>query len=134
MSPGRVRAALIIAAIVIGSAIAGAGFDRVLVTRGARHYRGGGARSGEMPPEMTARRRAAMLERMTKELNLTPPQRAAIDSIMQRTDSALRIVRGEMQPRLTQIFDGSRAEISARLDSTQREKFKRRPSRGRGRS
>ena len=75
-----------------------------------------------------------MLERLTKDLNLTPPQRAAIDSIMQRTDSALRIVRGEMQPRLTQIFDGSRAEISARLDSTQREKFKRRPPRGRGRS
>lgn len=127
------RAALIIAAIIIGSAIAGAGLDRVLLTRGARHYRGGGQRSGEMPPELTAQRRAAMLERMTKDLNLTPPQRAAIDSIMQRTDSALRIVRGEMQPRLTQIFDGSRAEISARLDSTQREKFKRRPPRGRGR-
>ena len=134
MSPGRLRAALVIAAIVIGSAIAGAGLDRVVMTRGARHYRGGGTRSGEMPPEMTARRRAAMLERMTKELNLTPPQRAGIDSIMQRTDSALRVVRGEMQPRLTQIFDGSRAEISARLDSTQREKFKRRPPRGRGRS
>ena len=128
------RAALIIAAIVIGSAIAGAGLDRVLVMRGGRHYRGGGPRSGEMPPEMTARRRAAMLERMTKDLNLTPPQRAAIDSIMQRTDSSLGVVRGEMQPRLTQIFDSSRAAISARLDSAQRETFKRRPPHGRGRS
>ena len=134
MSPGRLRAALVIAAIVIGSAIAGAGLDRVFMTRGARHYRGGGQRSAEMSPEMSARRRAATLERMTKDLGLTPSQRAAIDSIMQRTDSALRIVRGEMQPRLTQIFDGSRAEIGARLDSAQREKFKRRPPHGRGRS
>ncbi len=133
MTPGRGRAALIIAAIVIGSAIAGAGLDRVLVTRGSRHYRSGGSRNGEMSLEMTARRREAMLERMSKDLNLTSPQRAAIDSIMQRTDSALRVVRGEMQPRLTQIFDQSRAEIGARLDSAQREKFKRRPSRGRGR-
>lgn len=133
MSPSRGRAALIIAAIVIGSAIAGAGLDRVLVMRGSRHYRGGGARSGEMSLEMTARRREATLERMSTELTLTPSQRAAIDSIMQRTDSALRVVRGEMQPRLTQIFDQSRAEIGARLDSTQREKFKRRPPRGRGR-
>ncbi|MCY7378672.1 MAG: hypothetical protein LH467_04945, partial [Gemmatimonadaceae bacterium] len=105
MSPSRGRAALIIAAIVIGSAIAGAGLDRVLVMRGSRHYRGGGPRSGEMSLEMTARRREAMLERMSKDLNLTPSQRAAIDSIMQRTDSSLRVVRGEMQPRLTQIFD-----------------------------
>ncbi|MEO7713716.1 MAG: hypothetical protein ABIV10_12445 [Gemmatimonadaceae bacterium] len=133
MSPSRGRAALIIAAIVIGSAIAGAGLDRVLVMRGSRHYRGGGPRSGEMSLEMTARRRAAMLERMSKDLSLTPLQRAAIDSIMQQTDSSLRVVRGEMQPRLTQIFDQSRAEIGARLDSTQREKFKRRPRHGRGR-
>ena len=49
---------------------------------------------------------------------------------MQRTDSALRVVRGEMQPRLTQIFESSRVEISARLDSAQRVKFaQRQPSR-----
>ena len=64
-----------------------------------------------------------MLEHMTKDLSLTPAQRAGIDSIMQRTDSALRVVRGEMQPRLTQIFESSRVEIAARLDSAQKIKF-----------
>jgi hypothetical protein len=42
---------------------------------------------------------------------------------MQRTDSSLRAIRSEMQPRLQQVFQGSRAEIEARLDSAQRVKF-----------
>lgn len=121
MTNGRARAAIIIAAIAIGSAIAGAGIDRWVVTHSPRRGRGGPP--GAQSPEAAARRRAEMLEHMTKDLSLTPAQRAGIDSIMQRTDSALRVVRGEMQPRLTAIFDSSRAAISARLDSTQRVKF-----------
>jgi len=121
MSNGRARAAVIIAAIAIGSAVAGAGIDRWVMTHGPRRGRGGPPSA--QSPEASARRRAEMLERMTKDLSLTPAQRAGIDSIMQRTDSALRVVRGEMQPRLTAIFDRSRAEIAARLDSTQKVKF-----------
>lgn len=121
MTNGRARAAIIIAAIAIGSAIAGAGIDRWVVTHSPRRGRGGPLSA--QSPEAAARRRAEMLEHMTKDLSLTPAQRAGIDSIMQRTDSALRVVRGEMQPRLTAIFDSSRAEISARLDSAQRVKF-----------
>jgi hypothetical protein len=64
-----------------------------------------------------------MLERMTRDLGLSPAQRAGIDSVMQRTDSSLRVVRREMQPRLRKIFDDSRVEIAARLDSAQRVKF-----------
>ena len=121
MTNGRARAAIVIAAIAIGSAIAGAGIDRWIVARGPRHGRGGPPST--QSPEASARRRAEMLERMTKDLSLTPAQRAGIDSIMQRTDSALRVVRGEMQPRLTAIFDSSRAQIAARLDSAQKVKF-----------
>src|SRR3954471_10699279 len=120
MKPSR-RAALVVAAIAVGCAIAGAGIDRWVVMHGPRRGRGGPA--GALPPEVSARRRAEMLERMTKDLNLTPTQRVGIDSVMQRTDSALRVVRGEMEPRLRQIFDSSRAQISARLDSAQRVKF-----------
>ncbi|NUP55429.1 MAG: hypothetical protein HOQ19_06335, partial [Gemmatimonadaceae bacterium] len=83
-----------------------------------------------LSPEEAARRRADILEHMTSDLSLTPAQRVGIDSIMQRTDSALRVVRAEMQPRLTRILDSSRAQISARLDSAQRVKFAvRRPPR-----
>ena len=127
MNTSRARAAVVITAIAIGSAIAGAGIDRWAVAHAPRHPR---APMSTLSPEAAARRRAEMLERMTKDLGLSTMQRAGIDSIMQRTDSALRVVRGEMQPRLRQIFDGSRAEIAARLDSAQRVKFaKQKPRR-----
>ena len=126
MTNGRARAAIVIAAIAIGSAIAGAGIDRWVMTRGP--HRGRGGPPSAQSPEASARRRAEMLERMTKDLSLTPSQRAGIDSIMQRTDSALRVVRGEMQPRLTAIFDSSRAQIAARLDSAQKIKFEQQRS------
>jgi Spy/CpxP family protein refolding chaperone len=128
MSGGRLRAALIIAAIAIGSAIAGAGIDRWAMSQRPRRERGGPP--GSATPEIAARRRAQMLDRMSRDLSLTPAQRVAIDSIMQRTDSALREVRAEMQPRLTRIADSSRAAITARLDPAQRVEFAKR---GRGR-
>jgi Spy/CpxP family protein refolding chaperone len=131
MNASRARAALVIAAIAVGSAIAGAGVDRWAMTHGPR--RGRGSPIGALSAEAAARRRAEILERMTKDLKLTPAQRAGIDSVMQRTDSALRVVRGEMQPRLRQIFDSSRAEISARLDSAQRVEYAKRPRRDAGR-
>jgi hypothetical protein len=124
VNANRARAASIIAAIVIGSALAGAGIDH-WATRNARRGRGGPP--GSSTPKEAAKRRADMLDHMTKDLDLSAAQRAGIDSVMQRTDSALRVVRGEMQPRLTQIFDNSRAEIASRLDSTQRVKFAKQP-------
>ena len=133
MITGRARAMVVIAVLVVASAIAGAGIDRMLVTRGPRHGRGGPS-SEESSSAAAARRRAEMLGRMSRDLNLTPAQRVAVDSIMQRTDSALRVVRREMQPRLEQIYQSSRAEIAARLDSAQRVKFaNRRPFRRGGR-
>jgi len=70
-----------------------------------------------------ARRRTQMLDRMTKELSLSPTQRAGLDSVFQRTDSSLRAIRRDMQPRLKQVFETSRAEMNARLDSAQRVKL-----------
>lgn len=127
MNPSRRRAALVILAIALGSALAGAGIDHAFLARGPR--RGGGRGGpGSATPGEAARRRADMLGRMTRELGLSAAQRAGIDSVMQRTDSALRVVRAEMQPRLRQIFESSRAEITARLDSAQRVKFAKRDS------
>ena len=135
MNPSRTRAALVVAAIAIGSALAGAGIDRYATTHGGHRggRGGGGGPPGSFSPEAAAKRRAEMLEHMTKDLSLTPVQRAGIDSIMQRTDSALYVVRRGMEPRLRQIFDSSRMQISARLDSAQRVKFLARRPDGRGR-
>jgi Spy/CpxP family protein refolding chaperone len=120
MNNGRGRAALVIAAIVIGSALAGAALDRLLLSHAPRHGRAPGS---QPTPEQDAKRRQETLDRMTRDLDLSAAQRVGIDSVMQRTDSALRVVRGEMQPRLRQIFDASRAEITSRLDSAQRVKY-----------
>ena len=124
--PPRLRAGLVIAAVVVASAIAGAAVDRNVVMRNVRRGGGGGGWGpgrGGPPPEMEARRRTEMLDRLTKELSLTPAQRAGLDSVFQRTDSSLRAIRREMQPRLKQVFETSRAEMNARLDSAQRVKL-----------
>lgn len=115
----RLRAALVIAAIVVASGIAGAAIDRTLLTRRGHPQFG---RRGP-PPEMDGPRRKQMLERLTSDLSLTPAQRAGVDSIFQRTDSSLRLIRREMQPRLQQVFEQSHKEINARLDSAQRVKY-----------
>ena len=118
----RLRAGLVIAAVVVASAIAGAAIDRNVVMRHVRGD-GGGPRRGPPSADWESRRRAEMLDRMTKELSLTPTQRAGLDSVFQRTDSSLRAIRREMQPRLKQVFETSREEMNARLDSTQRQKL-----------
>lgn len=123
MTPSRRRAGLVIALVVVCSALAGAALDRVAVQRMGHHRSPGQGGPGRGSPEQDARRRSDMMNRMTKELDLSTTQRAGIDSVMKRTDSSLRAIRTEMQPRLKQVFQGSRVEIEARLDSTQRIKF-----------
>ncbi len=127
MIGGRARAGLVIGLIVICSALAGAAAERMM------HQRGGGRRGGPggggpggrgvMSREADQKRRTEMLDRMTKELSLTPAQRAGIDSVMQRTDSSLRAIRTQMQPEIQKVFERSRVEMDARLDSAQRVKF-----------
>jgi Spy/CpxP family protein refolding chaperone len=127
--PPRVRAGLVIAAIVLASGIAGAAIDRATLSRRPTRSREGPPRR---PPGDQESRRREMLDNMSKELALTASQRAGLDSIFQRSDSSLRSIRREMQPRLQAVFESSRVEINARLDSTQRVKFAsmRRPGGG----
>lgn len=129
MMSNRGRAGLVIALVVVCSAVAGAAIERITSQRMMRH-RGGGP-SSRPSPEQDAKRRTDMLDHMTKDLSLTPVQRAGLDSVMRRTDSLLHGIRTEMNPRLTKVFEDSRAEMLARLDSGQREKFKRDGPRGR---
>jgi Spy/CpxP family protein refolding chaperone len=141
MTSGRLRAGLIIALIVVCSAIAGAALERTFMPHGGGNGRGGrgggppggpgGGPGGRGSPEGDERRRASMLDRMTKSLELTPAQRAGIDSVMKTTDSSLHVIRQEMQPRLEQVFEASRTQIQARLTPEQREKFGK-YGRGRG--
>jgi hypothetical protein len=87
------RAALVIVAVIIGSALAGAAVDHAIVLRNPRRFQSTFLMDGT---EAAASRRTDMLERLTDELSLRPHQRAAIDSIMRRTDSVLRELRLEV--------------------------------------
>ena len=87
MIPARLRAGLVIGAVVVASAIAGAAIDRAFLARRGPPRDG---RRGGPPTELEQRRRTQMLDNLTRELSLTATQRAGIDSIFQRTDSTLR--------------------------------------------
>jgi Spy/CpxP family protein refolding chaperone len=133
MTPSRLRAGVVIALIVVCSLLAGAAPQSAAVQRMAHRHPQGQGGPGRGSPEQDARRRSDMMDRMTKELDLSATQRAGIDSVMQRTDSSLRAIRTEMQPRLKQVFQASRVEMEARLDSAQRIMFaKFQPQGGRG--
>jgi hypothetical protein len=121
------RAALVIVAVIVGSALAGAAVDHAIVLRNPRRFQPMLFGEGS---EAAASRRTDMLERLTSELSLRPDQRAAIDSIMRRTDSVLRDVRLDVQPRVQQALDESRRQIESHLDSSQRASFNaRQPAR-----
>ena len=92
MIPPRLRAGLVIGAVVIASGIAGAAIDRALIMR-RTPPRGFGAR----PPDGGEEHR--------------------------RTDSSLRAIQRETRPRIQQVFAQSKADVNARLDPAQREKF-----------
>ena len=138
----RLRAGLVIGALVVASGIAGAAIDRALIMR-RTPTRASGPR---LPDGGEQHRRTAMLDRMATDLSLTAAQRAGLDSIFRRTDSSLRAIQRETRPRIQQVFAQSKAEVNARLDPAQREKFAKmrppgRPSRdgyrgggGRGKS
>ena len=114
------RAALVIVAVVIGSALAGAAVDHAIVLRNPRRFQPMFLAEGT---EAAVSRRTDMLERLSAELSLRPEQRAAIDSIMRHTDSVLRDVRLEMQPRVQSALDDSRRQIEKHLDPAQRASF-----------
>ena len=94
MSPGRLRAGVVIALIVVCSALAGAAVERLVFERSVGRRPGGGGPGGpgRGSPEQDGRRRNDMLDRMTKQLDLSATQRAGIDSVMKRTDSSLRAI------------------------------------------
>ena len=126
MTSSRLRAGIIIGLIALCSALAGAAVERAVIQRVMAQRR-------PLPPfgpprftrEADTRRRADMLDRMTKDLALTTTQREGVDSVMQHSDSLLRGIRMEIQPRLEQVLAASRAAIDARLDADQRVKYEK---------
>ena len=103
-TPRRGRAAaLLLAVFLLGAGAGAAGLS--LYQRALQHDRGQdrGGREG---------RRARALERLTRDLDLDPAQRAQVETILDRQ-------RERMRP----LFDASRQEIRAVLRPDQQARF-----------
>jgi hypothetical protein len=124
--PPRLRAGLVIGAVVIASGIAGAAIDRALIMRTSQAREG----DGRPPRAWGGSGRPHRDARPDGDGPLAhAAQRAGPRLDLPRTDSSLRAIRRETQPRIQQVFEQSKADVNARLDPAQREKFaKMRPA------
>lgn len=69
--------------------------------------------------------REATLDRFSEELDLTPEQRLAVDSIMVARQRVYDSIVAPVRPQIDSIRDRSRAMIATRLTAEQRARFDR---------
>lgn len=74
-------------------------------------------------PDRAARAQAVVLQRLTRELGLTPAQQAQVEAILRATGVEFARLREEMRPRFSAIRDRSRIQILAVLTPEQQPKF-----------
>jgi hypothetical protein len=104
-----------LAAIVIllgGIVIGSAGTLAVVRRAVTMHHR--------RTPEQTAER---VVDRMERELALSPEQKDVVRAVVTRRMKALREIREEVVPRVTEQLEAARGEIDAVLDPDQQRKW-----------
>jgi hypothetical protein len=69
--------------------------------------------------------RGAMRRFLAEELSLTPTQRVAVDSILDKRHRDMSVVIAPVKPRLDSIRDAARAEVNKLLDEKQRRRFQK---------
>ncbi|HJU90461.1 MAG TPA: hypothetical protein VJ672_13820 [Gemmatimonadaceae bacterium] len=69
--------------------------------------------------------RATMRELLARELSLSPSQRAAVDSLLDKRHRDMTAVMDPVRPRLDSIRDNTRAEIARLLNDDQRARYDR---------
>lgn len=67
--------------------------------------------------------RHAMRQRLGDELDMTPRQRASLDSILDRRHASIDAVLAPVRPAMKAVSDTSEARIVAILDARQRARF-----------
>lgn len=140
------QAAIVLALVLLAGLLIGVAADRLWLTRhwGGRPGRGGpggsfadgprrgfggppGVFRGGMPPAMTpefaAQRRREVVNRLTRELDLSATQQKAIDSIMAGNEAEFQALEQEMRPRMKSFLERTRGQIDSVLTPAQREKF-----------
>jgi Spy/CpxP family protein refolding chaperone len=134
-------AVVALCAPALGSGLAGAAIDRVLVNRAAPAAKSPAAPLIFLPDTSfhpiesilrspTEADRRAIRAELTRQLQLTPAQADTIDSIMNRRSGEFRALREQMRPRVQHLVDAVHASIEQVLTPEQREQFRRmQPSR-----
>jgi hypothetical protein len=69
--------------------------------------------------------RQAMRERMAADLNLTPVQRQAFDSLLEKRHSDMDAVMSTVRPQLDSIRQETRQQMARMLDDQQRARYEK---------
>jgi len=114
----RLVAGVVIVLVFLAGAAVGFFVHHAMLRRGFPGLAIGGPPPGP-PPEM----KGWMLERLDRELDLTPAQHARIDTVLTRREADLRALMSEARPRFEAIATRTRSEIQAVLTPAQQEEF-----------
>jgi len=128
---GRMLALLVLLLVALAGGLAGIALDRTVLL--PRHMGPRGAMAGPMgrpmrdgrpghPRAQRPDRERMFRERMARQLRLSEPQRARIDSVLDRQLREVRAVREEARPKLEEIRARTRREMDAILTPEQRAK------------
>jgi len=125
----RARSSLVVALILVAPFLAGlaggVALDRYVLHHRHGPFAGTPLGRGRPPINSTARAemRKHMADRLASALDLTPQQRAQLDTILPRRLAAFDSLRREMAPRVQALLDSSSAAIEAILTPEQRAKW-----------
>ena len=124
----RPLAVLVLVALVLGSALAGAAVDRLIVRRAPRTPILGDTSFHPLSSALrspTPAERRAIREELSRELALTPAQDSAVDAIMVERAGEFRALRDEIRPRVDRLVADVRRDLEQVLTPAQRVRFRR---------
>lgn len=122
----RAQAGVVLALVAMVGALLGILGDRLVAQQRTPEepvpafQPGQGRAPGMMRPEMVRR----YGQQLGRELDLTEPQRARIDSIMMQERLRIRELNQEFQPRFREIAEQTRERVDAVLTPEQRERLR----------
>lgn len=126
-SSSRPLAVLVISALMLGSALAGAAVDRYFVRRSTRPPILGDTTFHPLSSSLrspTPAERRAIREELSRQLALTPAQDSAVDAIMIERSGEFRALRDEIRPRVDRLVADVRRDLEQVLTPTQRARFR----------
>jgi hypothetical protein len=115
----RLVAGIVIALVFLAGVVAGLFLHRGMLW----HHGPPGFAVGGPPPGRLPGVKRWMLERLDRDLKLTPVQHARIDTVLTRREADLRSLMSETRPRFDSIAARTRTEIQVVLTPSQQEEF-----------